>query len=147
MRILEQMLTKEMKLTNHYKVYVEEFGIDVLMTQSHRLAGHIDIASLDEATQMSIATARRAEDFNANKFVDNILNNQEDPGTRIKPSSYKERLEAEKSVAYMTIDEKVEEKSAEDALLRKKGKDEMLGEQCEWKTTTKKIGSSRIIDP
>ncbi|GKB07105.1 hypothetical protein Tco_0835338 [Tanacetum coccineum] len=44
----------------------------------------IDIASLDEATQMSIATARSLEDF------------QEDPDTRIEPESHKERPEVEK---------------------------------------------------
>ncbi|GJT75316.1 hypothetical protein Tco_1042041 [Tanacetum coccineum] len=110
----------------------------------------IDVVNPDEVTQMSIATARIIEDFeaqqavkkvdehlmdedikkivegdeesNANKFVDDILNGQEDPVTRIEPGSHKESSEAEKSANFMTIDEEVKEESAEDALLRKKGK-------------------------
>ncbi|GJT54607.1 hypothetical protein Tco_0989661 [Tanacetum coccineum] len=100
---------------------------------------------------MSIATARSIEDFeaqqvvkkvdehlmdedikkivegyeesDANKFVNDILNGQEDPDTRIEPESHKESSEAEKSADFMTIDGEVKEESAEDALLRKKGKE------------------------
>ncbi|GKA04385.1 hypothetical protein Tco_0677166 [Tanacetum coccineum] len=62
------------------------------------------------------------ENTNVNTFVDEILNNQEDPGTRIEPESHKESPEVEKSVDLMIIDEEDEEESAEDVLRRKKGK-------------------------
>nr|GEX04683.1 hypothetical protein [Tanacetum cinerariifolium] len=66
------------------------------------------------------------EESDAIKFFDDILNNKEDPDTRIEPKSHKERPEAEKSTDCMTIDEEVEEESAEDALLRKKENDEAV---------------------
>ncbi|GJZ30342.1 hypothetical protein Tco_0575389 [Tanacetum coccineum] len=115
------------------------------------IVAEIDVTNLDEATQMSLATDRSNEDFeaqqavkkvnehlvdeeieklvegdeetNANTFVDEILNNQEDPDTRIEPGSHKESLEVEKSTDLMIIDEKEEEESVKDALRRKKGKD------------------------
>ncbi|GKD78726.1 hypothetical protein Tco_1341347, partial [Tanacetum coccineum] len=34
MRIPAWMITKEMKLTEHYKMYAEVFGLDVPLTQS-----------------------------------------------------------------------------------------------------------------
>ncbi|GKE08012.1 hypothetical protein Tco_1411563, partial [Tanacetum coccineum] len=46
MRIPEWMLTEEMKLTKHYKLYVEEFGIVVPITQSRPI----------ESTQGTIRT-------------------------------------------------------------------------------------------
>nr|GEV90725.1 hypothetical protein [Tanacetum cinerariifolium] len=48
---------------------------------------------------------------------------QEDLGTRIDPGSHKESLEAKKVAQYVSVDEEVEEESAEAALLRRKGKD------------------------
>nr|GEY00365.1 hypothetical protein [Tanacetum cinerariifolium] len=81
----------------------------------------IDVTNLDEAIQMSLAKARSIEEFEAqqaikkvnehlvdeeieklvegdkesdvNKFVDDILNSQEDTGTRIELMSHKESLE------------------------------------------------------
>ncbi|GJU11909.1 hypothetical protein Tco_1134305 [Tanacetum coccineum] len=133
MRIPEWMLTKEMKQAKHYKLYAAEFRIYVLMTQilwkRHPnpekpilTATQIDIASLDEATQMSLATARCIKDFepqqeikkidkyfvdeeiekimegdkesDANKFVNDILNSQEDLSTRREPESHKESPKA-----------------------------------------------------
>nr|GFA85925.1 hypothetical protein [Tanacetum cinerariifolium] len=35
MRISDWMITEEMKLTENYRLYVEVFGVDVPMTQSH----------------------------------------------------------------------------------------------------------------
>ncbi|GJZ35040.1 hypothetical protein Tco_0580857 [Tanacetum coccineum] len=128
MRIPEWMLTKEMKQAKHYKLYAVEFGIDVPMTQILRrrhlnpkqpilTTAQIDIASLDEATPMSLATARSIKDFepqqeikkvdnylvdeeiekimegdeesDVNKFVNGILNSQEDLSTRREPESHK----------------------------------------------------------
>ncbi|GKD30455.1 hypothetical protein Tco_1241233 [Tanacetum coccineum] len=48
------------------------------------------------------------KNVNVDKFMDDILNSQEDPGNRIDPESYKESLEAKKS------DDDVEEESTED---------------------------------
>ncbi|GKF33557.1 hypothetical protein Tco_0106757 [Tanacetum coccineum] len=36
MRIPALMITDEMKLTKHYKMYIEVFGLDVPLTQSQR---------------------------------------------------------------------------------------------------------------
>ncbi|GKD84644.1 hypothetical protein Tco_1355798 [Tanacetum coccineum] len=113
-------------------------------------AAEIDIASLDEATQKSIAIERSLVDLKAqqnvkrveehlvdakikqivesnddvdeNHFVDEILNSQEDHGTRLELGSHKERPEVKKSVDLMIIDEEDEEESARDALIRRKGK-------------------------
>ncbi|GJS76575.1 retrovirus-related pol polyprotein from transposon TNT 1-94 [Tanacetum coccineum] len=161
MRISEWMLTKEMKQTKHYKLYDVEFGIDVPITQILRrrqpdpvtpilTAAQIDVTNLDVATQMSLATARSIEDFeaqqamkkvdehlmdedikklmegdeefNANKSVDDILNSQEDLKTRIEPRSHKERPKVEKNVDLISIEEEVEEESAKDDWIRKKEK-------------------------
>ncbi|GJR42151.1 hypothetical protein Tco_1310254 [Tanacetum coccineum] len=167
MLILERMLTEEMKLTRHYQLYALAFRLDVPMTHALRksavirirrrsqpdsetsvpTAAGIDIASLDEATQMSIGTTISLENLEAqqnvkrvkehlvdeeivegnddvdeNQFVDEILNSQKDPDTRIEPESHKERPEVEKSVDLMIIDDQEEKESAEDALRRKKGK-------------------------
>nr|GEV01679.1 ribonuclease H-like domain-containing protein [Tanacetum cinerariifolium] len=93
----------------------------------------IDVTNIDKATQMSIAIAKSIEDLEAwqnvkryeehmvdeeiekivkgnddvdeNQFVDDILNNQEDPGTRIEPESHQERPKVEKSVDSMITDE------------------------------------------
>ncbi|GKG44574.1 hypothetical protein Tco_0486012, partial [Tanacetum coccineum] len=62
------------------------------------------------------------EKIDTDKFVDDVLNSQEDPDTRIEPKSHKESPETEKVADYMTIDEEVEEESAEASLIRKKGK-------------------------
>nr|GFC63983.1 hypothetical protein [Tanacetum cinerariifolium] len=120
------MLTEEMKQTRHYKLYATEFCLDVTITQSQPI----------ESTQGAIRTPRaprmpnlaekqgesRDEESDADKFVDAILNSQEDPDTRIEPESHKESPEVEKSADLMTIDKEVEEESAKDALIRKKGR-------------------------
>nr|GEW82738.1 hypothetical protein [Tanacetum cinerariifolium] len=110
----------------------------------------IDVYNLDEATRVNIATCRSIEDYeaqqvvkkvdehlldediekivdrdkesDANKFADDMINNQEDLCTRTYLASHKESPEVEKVVDYMSIDEEVKEESTEDALIRKKGK-------------------------
>ncbi|GKC81801.1 hypothetical protein Tco_1137518, partial [Tanacetum coccineum] len=105
----------------------------------------IDVTNLDEETQISLATARSTYDFkiqqavkkvnkhlvdeeiekivegnddvDANKFVDDILNSQKDPDTRLEPRSHKESPKVKKSVDLMIII-KEEEKLAEDTLVK-----------------------------
>nr|GEZ55641.1 hypothetical protein [Tanacetum cinerariifolium] len=113
-------------------------------------AYQINVDSLDEATRISLATARSIKDFDAqqvfkkveehlidedieklmegdeemddDKFFDDVLNIQEDPGTRIESRSRTESPKVEKIVNYTSIDEEVKEESVEVALIRKKGK-------------------------
>nr|GEU95836.1 hypothetical protein [Tanacetum cinerariifolium] len=71
-----------------------------------------------------------ADDVDIDVFMDDVLNNKEDPDTRIEPESYKESPEAEKDVDMVTThDEVVEEESAGDEFELKKrenGKDAPL---------------------
>ncbi|GKB67455.1 hypothetical protein Tco_0928867 [Tanacetum coccineum] len=87
----------------------------------------IDIDSLDEATRLSIAIQRKdlvegGNNVDADEFVDEILNVQEDLDTRLELGSHKESLEVMKSVNVLIIhDDDEEEESTGDALIRRKG--------------------------
>ncbi|GJU60913.1 hypothetical protein Tco_1238679 [Tanacetum coccineum] len=88
-------------------------------------AAEIIIASLDEATQISITTARSLEDLDAQqnvKIVKEHLADEEIEKIMKEPMSHKERAEVEKSTNLITINDEEEEESDEDALRRKKGK-------------------------
>ncbi|GJW47085.1 hypothetical protein Tco_0078731 [Tanacetum coccineum] len=116
-------------------------------------SAEIDITNLDETIQISIATQRSIKDYEAQKnvakvkehivdeeldqllegtenvnvdtFMDDVLNSQEYPGTRIDPKSDKENLEAKKDVDMVIINDGEEEESAEDEFelrRREKGK-------------------------
>nr|GEX00145.1 hypothetical protein [Tanacetum cinerariifolium] len=80
-------------------------------------ATEVDITNLDEMIQISIATQRSPKDLEAH---------QQDPDNTIDPKSYKESVEAKKSVDIMTIhDDEVKEESAGDEFelrRREKGK-------------------------
>ncbi|GKB34998.1 hypothetical protein Tco_0879940 [Tanacetum coccineum] len=81
----------------------------------------IDIDSLDEATQLSIATQRSIEDLEAQQnmslWIKNF-NSQEDPGTRLESESHKESPKVKKSAKVLIIhDDDEEEESAGDALI------------------------------
>ncbi|GJR18931.1 hypothetical protein Tco_0967458 [Tanacetum coccineum] len=104
------------------------------------IAVEIDITSLDETIQMSIATQRSIEDFEAQQnvvkvkkhmvdeeieqlveenenvdvdaFMDDILNDQEDYDTRIKPRSDKESTKVTKSVNMLIIHDNEEEEGS-----------------------------------
>ncbi|GKF45407.1 hypothetical protein Tco_0131959, partial [Tanacetum coccineum] len=102
----------------------------------------------DEATQVSIATARCFEDLEAQQnvekvqehlvdeeietmvegtknvdegeFTDEIFNDQEDPDTRLEPVSPKESTKVKKSADVLIInDDEEEEESAGDELIRR----------------------------
>ncbi|GJU55247.1 hypothetical protein Tco_1228961 [Tanacetum coccineum] len=142
MRIPEWLLTEEIKQTKNYKRKQPDPTNPILTTDQ------IDVDSLDEATQVSIAIARSVKEYeaqraikkvdkylidedieklvegdetDADKFADDMMNSQEDPGTWIEPESHKEISKMEKVANYMSIDEELEEESAEDALISKKG--------------------------
>ncbi|GKB73204.1 hypothetical protein Tco_0934616 [Tanacetum coccineum] len=54
------------------------------------------------------------ENVDVDVFIDDVLNSQEDPDTKIEPRSDKESLEAEKDVDMVNIDNDEEEESAGD---------------------------------
>ncbi|GKA52347.1 hypothetical protein Tco_0745543 [Tanacetum coccineum] len=159
MKILDWMLTDEIKHTNHYRMYTAIFQVDVPMTQSQPIerqepepktpiptTAEIDVTNLHETIQISIATQRSLEDFkakqnvekvqehivdkeienllegndnvNVDEFMNNILNNQEDPGTRIEPRNHKESMEAELDADLVHVNSnEEEEESAEETLI------------------------------
>ncbi|GKC15687.1 hypothetical protein Tco_1012469 [Tanacetum coccineum] len=103
MRIPEWMLTEEMKQTEHLKLYVVEFEINVSMTRSQPIEstqGTIRTSTTprspnpvahqgelsaprslpssgfqDETTQISLATARSIDDFEINKLSRKLMSN------------------------------------------------------------------------
>ncbi|GJV32571.1 hypothetical protein Tco_1392971 [Tanacetum coccineum] len=114
-------------------------------------SNELDFTNLEEATQVSIATARSFEDLEAqqnvekvqehlvdgeietmvegtknvdeDEFIDEIFNDQEDPDTRLEPVSHKESSKVKKSADVLIInDDEEEEESAGDELIRRKGK-------------------------
>nr|GEZ30956.1 hypothetical protein [Tanacetum cinerariifolium] len=118
------------------------------------IAAEVDITNLNKATQISVAIQRSLEDLEAQQnvekvkehmmdeeleqllegiknvdedaFMDDVLNSQEDPNTKIELRSNKESLEAEKVADMMIIqDDEVGEESARDEFelrRREKGK-------------------------
>ncbi|GJZ73012.1 hypothetical protein Tco_0637158 [Tanacetum coccineum] len=196
------MLTEEMKLTDHYKMYDAVFRVDVPTTQSQPIvstqgthtttsalrspnpittegessapcksivirfrvprrqdpktpiptAAEIDVTNLHETIQMSIATQRSLEDFEAHQnvakvnehledaeldhllegnqnvdvdeFMNDIFNSQEDPDTRIEPRSEKESPEVEKSDDLVCVNavEEEEESARDEFELRRRVK-------------------------
>ncbi|GJU55147.1 hypothetical protein Tco_1228861 [Tanacetum coccineum] len=110
------MLTEEIKLTKHHKLY------DVLMTHSQPIESTQGTYKTPSAPRPPNPKEQQGEssaakkyliiripkrkkpdpetpiltvdgyNVDANKFVNDIINSQEDPGTRIEPGSHKERL-------------------------------------------------------
>ncbi|GJV49845.1 hypothetical protein Tco_1440057 [Tanacetum coccineum] len=112
-------------------------------------AAEIDVTNLHETIQISIATQRSLGDFkpkhnvekvqehivdeeienllegndnvNVDEFKNNILNNQEDPGTMIEPRSHKESMEVELDADLVHVNSnEEEEESAEETLIRRR---------------------------
>ncbi|GJR40510.1 hypothetical protein Tco_1216194, partial [Tanacetum coccineum] len=127
---------------NSYSIMDADRGDEAYITLSDvsrkkLTAAEIDIENLEEATRLSIATARSLEDLEAqhnveevqdhlveeeieqimerndnideDDFVDTILNTQEDPVTRMEPESHKEKPKVEKSVDVLIINDDEEE--------------------------------------
>ncbi|GJS86522.1 hypothetical protein Tco_0769158 [Tanacetum coccineum] len=180
MLIREWMLTKEIKLTAHYRMYAAIFRVDVPKTQSkpiestqgmHKIPSaprtpnlniiqgessapckptvirfrvrsqpdpekpiptstEIDIDKAQqniEKVQEHLVDKEIEQLLEGNKnvdtyeFMDEILNNQEDPDTRIEPRSEKKSPEVKKSVDVLIIqDDEEDEESTGDALIRRK---------------------------
>ncbi|GJR09733.1 hypothetical protein Tco_0792385 [Tanacetum coccineum] len=86
-------------------------------------AAEIDIAIKEHLVEEEIEKiVERNGDVDANQFFDEILNSQEDPGTRLEPENHKERPEVKKSVDLMIIDEEEKEEPVGDVLIIRKGK-------------------------
>ncbi|GKC51897.1 hypothetical protein Tco_1074642 [Tanacetum coccineum] len=103
MKIPDWMLTNEIKLTNHYRMYAAIFWVDRVEDEE---LGQM----LDEADNMDV-----------DALMDDVLNSQEATDTRIDLESYKESLKAEKDANMVTThDEEVEEESAGDKFELKK---------------------------
>nr|GEV90416.1 hypothetical protein [Tanacetum cinerariifolium] len=79
-------------------------------------AADIGVTNLAETIQMTIATQRRTKNVDVDAFIDDVLNNQEDPDTRIEPRSDKESLEAKKDANIVTIHDE-EEKLQESTVI------------------------------
>ncbi|GKB40058.1 hypothetical protein Tco_0885000 [Tanacetum coccineum] len=105
MKIPNWMLTEEMTLTGHYKMY------DALF--------QIDITNLDETIQISIATQRSIEDYEARHNVAKVKEHKVDE--EIEPRSEKESPEVKTNTDPVTVNtNKEEEESAKEALTRRK---------------------------
>ncbi|GKA16209.1 hypothetical protein Tco_0695956 [Tanacetum coccineum] len=150
MRIPKWMLTEEMKLTAYYQMYTIVFQVDVPTTQSQAIESTQGtnrtlsaprtpnpVTAQGESSAPRKPTVIRVQEhlveeeiedlveggnnFDANEFVDEILNDQKDPGTRIEPKSYKESLKVKKSDdVLINYDDEDEEESVGDALIQRK---------------------------
>ncbi|GKA41839.1 hypothetical protein Tco_0734499 [Tanacetum coccineum] len=95
-------------------------GLETLIPTSEQ----INVANFDKATQLDedVEMLVEGEDSVADKFANEMMLSQDDPGTRINPGSYKESPEAEKVDEYVFVDEEIEAKIAETELIQRKGK-------------------------
>ncbi|GJS57158.1 hypothetical protein Tco_0651942 [Tanacetum coccineum] len=91
------MLTEEMKLTKHHKLYAEQFGIDVLMTHSQPIESTQGTHKTPSAPRPPNPEEQQGESSAAKKYLiiripkrkkpdpetPILTADQEDPGTRI----------------------------------------------------------------
>ncbi|GJV02641.1 hypothetical protein Tco_1336210 [Tanacetum coccineum] len=152
MRIPAWMLTKEMKLTAHYQMLTSiprtpnpevtkgessaqrKSTVIRLRVPLRRqdletpipTAAEIDATNLAETIQMMDGELDQllngAENVDVDAIMDDVLNNQEDPDTRIEPRSDKESLEVEKKAIMVTIsnDDAEEELAGDEFKLRRR---------------------------
>nr|GEU29788.1 hypothetical protein [Tanacetum cinerariifolium] len=89
-------------------------------------AAEIDVVNLDEAAQMSLDTSRSIEEFEAQQAIKKVDEHLLDGDIEKIMEGDKEsdayNSEVKKSAYVMQVNEEVEEESAEDMLIRKKGK-------------------------
>ncbi|GJR27875.1 hypothetical protein Tco_1104107 [Tanacetum coccineum] len=126
MKILSWMITDEIKLTDNYRIIVDQKSRDDLKAKQNeeKVKKHLmaeEIEKLVEGTKNI-----------GNDEVDNsISNSQNDPGTRLEPRSYKESSKVEKIVVVSQLVNVIEEedKSAEDDYeLRRREKEKEVDE-------------------
>ncbi|GJT99278.1 hypothetical protein Tco_1094796 [Tanacetum coccineum] len=135
LKISDWMLTDEMKLTVHYQMRImcstQVNSEDEFMDDVERLKEHM----VDEELDPLLAGT---ENVDADAFMDDVINSQEDPDTRIELRSDKESPKAKKDVDMVTIhDEKVEEGSVEDEFeLRNRDKGKGIKETRDTPTHT-----------
>nr|GEV79142.1 hypothetical protein [Tanacetum cinerariifolium] len=149
MNIPDWMLMKEMKHTTHYHMIpisprtpnpnITEGGSSALRkptiirfrVQSQPdpekpipTTAAIDIEFKEHLVDQEIRQIVEGnENVDTDEFIDEIVNNQKDLGTRLEPSSDKKSPKVKKSADILIIhDDEEEEESAGDALIRKKGK-------------------------
>ncbi|GJR18503.1 hypothetical protein Tco_0967030 [Tanacetum coccineum] len=109
MQILDWMIIKEMKHTEHYRMYAEVFGLDVPLTQrSTRLTPPALVPTVDKADEMILQDTLQIEKMveGSENVIDDSLHPRNDEpkilGTRLEPRSDKESPEVN------TNDEEVE---------------------------------------
>ncbi|GJX10674.1 hypothetical protein Tco_0200533 [Tanacetum coccineum] len=129
MRILKWLLTEEIKQTKHYKVYVGELNIEVPMTLSQPIESMQETLSTSGAPRPPNPQehqARSIEDFEAQQAIkkvdEHLMDEDIEKIVEGDEETDADNLEDEKVVDYMTINEEVEEESAEAELKRKKWK-------------------------
>ncbi|GJT44398.1 hypothetical protein Tco_0953113 [Tanacetum coccineum] len=150
MKIPSYMITDEMKLTENYWMYDAVFGVDVPTTQSqsidstqgtHRITSAPRSPNPDvdegESTKQNEEKVKEhliaeeiekmvegTENVENDEVVNSVLNNQNNPGTRLDPGSYKESPEVEKTVVEQPINviEEEDESTEDDYELRRRVK-------------------------
>ncbi|GKD41397.1 hypothetical protein Tco_1261604 [Tanacetum coccineum] len=137
MKIPSWMITDEMKLTENYQMYAEAFGVDVPTTQSqtiestqgtHRTTSTPKTLNPDvnegESTEEIEKMVEGTKNVDAHEFVNYILNNQNDPGTRLDPESHKESPEVEiiNDVQPVNVTKEEDESAEDDYELRRRVK-------------------------
>nr|GEV30297.1 hypothetical protein [Tanacetum cinerariifolium] len=116
MNIPDWMLMKEMKHTTHYQM----IPISPRTPNPNITEGG---SSAPRKPTIIRQIVEGNENVDIDEFMDEIVNNQEDLGTRLEPSSDKKSPKVKKSADILIIhDDEEEEESAGDALIRRKGK-------------------------
>nr|GEU38270.1 hypothetical protein [Tanacetum cinerariifolium] len=130
-KILSWMITDEMKLTENYRMYAKDFGVDVPTTQSQSIestqgmhrktsASRSPNLSVDEGESKKVNEHLLAEEIEKmeegteNEDIDEpvscIPNSQNDSDTRLDPRSYKESSEVETTVDVQPVNVVKEDK-------------------------------------
>ncbi|GJT98151.1 hypothetical protein Tco_1093669 [Tanacetum coccineum] len=111
-KILNWMITDEMKLAENYRLYAEVFGVDVPTTQSQPIKStqrthtttsapkipNLEIAEvLQDTLQVSLAEQKSHEELEATQNVEKVKEHlMAEEIKKLEPKSDKERLEVEK---------------------------------------------------
>ncbi|GJU85890.1 hypothetical protein Tco_1293436 [Tanacetum coccineum] len=146
MKIPDWMMIEEMKQTNHYHMYATIFRVNVPTTQSqhiestqgtHRPTSAPKTFSPEVTDKESSAQFKEhmvdeeldqllegTENVDVDAFMDDVLNSQKDPGTRIEPRSDKESLKGEKDadMVNVTNDDEEEESVGDEFELKRREK-------------------------
>ncbi|GKC16458.1 hypothetical protein Tco_1013240 [Tanacetum coccineum] len=160
MRILDWMITEEMKLTENYRLYDEVLGIDVPTTQSQpiestpgtqvlneeKVKEHLmdeEIEKLVEGSENVAETIEENVDVSSSPSRND--DNQNILGTRLEPRSDKESPEVEITdvVPLVSVNDEEEETSVDDYELKRRVKGKEI-EESRNTPSPKTIRSPRI---